>query len=201
MIKDPYFSTTVRLQNNQLFRGKEMIAKYDEALPLKDFLKHLYGDLELNYSKFHKMDLLSKLGIIAVETLTRGESLPEDTALVFQNNAGSGESDWQHQQRLQNPKKAVSPAVFVYTLPNIVMGEIAIQKQLTGEQAFFIAEEFDAALLYNYVDNLWQTAKASQVITGWINLDEDGYHVFLTLITSDGFAKFTAQKLDDVFKE
>lgn len=201
MIKDPYFSASVRLRNNQLFRGNEMIASCDKALPTKDFLKQLYGDLELEYSKFHKMDSLSKLGVIAVETLTQGKSLPKDTALVFQNNTGSGESDWQHQQRLQNPEKAMSPAVFVYTLPNIVMGEIAIQKQLTGEQVFFIAEEFDASLLYNYVNNLWQTGKASNVITGWINLDEDGYHVFLTLITSDGFAKFTAQKLDDLFKE
>lgn len=108
-----------------------------------DYLKHLYEKLHLNYTKFFKMDPLCKLGILGVEYLV--QQFPEllsakddRIGLIFENRYGSSYSDLVHQVNLNG--KSPSPAVFVYTLPNIVIGEISIKHKWFGESIFLINE-------------------------------------------------------------
>jgi hypothetical protein len=69
----------------------------------------------------------------------------------------------------------------VYTLPNIVIGEIAIKQKLTGENAFFVTEKMDAQLLVNYAEILIdQYAEAA--IVGWVEVDGDHYEAFIFLV-------------------
>jgi len=93
---------------------------------IKDFAKGLYRFMNLKYPKFHKMDELCKLGFLASEILLDSNTeVGEDTALVFSNRASSLDTDRKHQLSIKDRKDFYpSPAVFVYTLPNIIMGEI-----------------------------------------------------------------------------
>ena len=60
---------------------------------------------------------------------------------LYITNSNSLDSDLKHQSGIEN--NAVSPAVFVYTLPNIVIGEISIKYKWKSEGVFFIDEEID----------------------------------------------------------
>ena len=68
-----------------------------------------------------------------------------------------------------------SPAIFVYTLPNICLGEISIKHQLKSENSFFIFEEFNSEFTVNYADILLNTKKADQVLCGWVDYLKDDY--------------------------
>ena len=109
------------------------------------FLKEMYYKLDLGYSKFFKMDNLSKLGIIGTELLFRKNkplfNSKYKIGIILQNKSSSLDSDFRHQEGIK--KNAVSPAVFVYTLPNIVIGEISIKYQWQSEGVFFIDDNIN----------------------------------------------------------
>ncbi|HEY0656454.1 MAG TPA: hypothetical protein VGD65_25145 [Chryseosolibacter sp.] len=148
--------------------------------PLDDFLVDAYLALEIEYPKFYKMDNLSKAGFLAAEVLFRtrygGQKVPDEkTSLILGNAHASLDTD----KRYAAAARTVpSPALFVYTLPNIVAGEICIRHKMKGENAFFISEAFDAELLSTYVslipgDNL--------CLAGWIDVMNEHHDVFLYL--------------------
>src|SRR5688572_13637206 len=131
----------------------------DLSLPKEDsatyFLAQAYKSLEVNYPKFHKMDNLCKLGLIATEAALKNTDLlkqndPGQIAIILANKASSLDTDRHHQQTINTKDQYLpSPATFVYTLPNIVIGEIAIKHKITGENIFFVTDGFDAGLLVN----------------------------------------------------
>ena len=94
------------------------------------------------------MDSLSKLAFLAGDILLNEElSIEEENniALVFSNKASSLDTDRKHQESIQNQENYYpSPAVFVYTLPNICIGEISIKHKLYSENSFFIFDSFNA---------------------------------------------------------
>ncbi len=195
-----YTSDFVHLNRQGLFRKGKLLYPKAKNENLDTFLKSIYKELELNYSKFYKMDLLSKMGIICTEILLQENQIDKNTALVFQNNAGSLATDLEHQKSISKSSNALaSPAVFVYTLPNIVMGEIAIKHGLKSENAFFIAESFTPNFIHTYTDILLQTNKANSAICGWIDLDSDRYNVFLTLISNNGKIRYTPDNLKQLY--
>ena len=93
--------------------------------------------------KFYKMDDLCKLGYVAASILfdekdmVAGAAERRDTAIVLANEVSSLDSDMKHWEAIKNNGTA-SPAVFVYTLPNLVLGEICIRHKIKGENTFFI---------------------------------------------------------------
>jgi hypothetical protein len=74
-----------------------------------------------------------------------------------------------------------SPAVFVYTLPNISIGELAIRHKITGENAFFVSEKFDSHLMVNYTE-LVLNDNATSAICGWVEVDDTAYEAFIFLV-------------------
>ncbi len=186
----------VHIRNNRIFRdGKEVFA--GEGGVKSDFLKQSYKKLQLNYPKFHKMDGLSKIGILATTVLFGEDPVDPATALVFSNSNSSLETDLRHFELMKN---IVSPAIFVYTLPNIVMGEISIKYKLQSENSFFISPDFNGQLLKDYSDILLNTAKAPAVVSGWIDLKNEEYDVFLCLIKERGNIPFSAEKLEQLYR-
>ncbi len=153
----------------------------DNKLPFNK----IYKQLGITYPKYHKMDNLSKLGFLGVELLKREIDLShygEDRiAQIFQNSYSSLDTDIVHQKSINN-KKMASPAVFVYTLPNIVMGEIAIRNKLYGENLFILADKF---LPQNWLElSSVQLAlgKADAIIGGWIEIFENNFDLRLFLL-------------------
>ena len=100
-------------------------------------LVELYRRYVGDYPKFFKMDTLSRLGFIAAELLLKEEQVD---AVILANRSASIKNDTDYLATISDDNYYPSPALFVYTLPNIVTGEIAIRHHINGETAFYILE-------------------------------------------------------------
>ncbi|WP_185207755.1 3-oxoacyl-ACP synthase [Chryseobacterium sp. C3] len=148
-----------------------------------DFVKEAYKSLALNYPKFHKMDHLSKLAFLASEIILKDEDHSR-TALVFANRSSSLDTDFKYQESINSQENYFpSPAIFVYTLPNICVGEISIRHKMQTENAFFVLDELDEEFLNNYSAQLLQSGKADKVLCGWVELYQESYKAFVYLLT------------------
>ena len=153
----------------------------------REVMRSTYKALGIDHAKFHKMDPLSKLAFLTAEVILgeakRAGTFTEGTALVFANRSSCIDSDRKYQQSLDDPgNEWPSPAVFVYTLPNICLGEISIRHQLFTESCFFIAKEFDPVTMNRYADPLLQAGIAQQVLCAWVEKNDDHYTSFAYLL-------------------
>lgn len=161
----------------------EQIVFQEETPFFNDFAKLVYKNFNFDYPKFHKMDSLSKLAFMASEMILKDEK-NKKTALVFANKSSSLDTDMKYQESINNSENYFpSPAVFVYTLPNICIGEISIRHQLKTENAFFVLDEYDDDFLKTYCENLLKSGKAEQVLCGWVELYKENYKGFVYLLT------------------
>lgn len=190
-----YIQDWVKIKNGKIFNSEKLVFESLEK-DLNLFLKAAYENLKPEYPKFHKMDGLSKLGILGSEIIFKENKLSEDTALIFSNNASSLETDRQFQQSTET---FASPSLFVYTLPNIVLGEISIKYKLKSETAFFISEGFNAALIRDYTESLLVSEKANKVLCGWLDLQNGEYDVFLCLVSKEMSNPFSEENLNKIY--
>lgn len=150
---------------------------------LDDFLDTSFEVVAINYPRFHKMDPSSKLGFLGTEILLNEINLisdydPSEVALVLSNAHGSLDTDIRYHQ---TTKTVASPGLFVYTLPNIVAGEICIKNGFKGENAFFVTPTFDFQLMHDYVETVLSTDNTKACIAGWIDVMGAHHDVFLYL--------------------
>ena len=66
-----------------------------------------------------------------------------------------------------------SPSVFVYTLPNICTGEVAMQYGLHGETSFYILPDRDERLMQDIIDASFCDPDIQFIITGWVDCPEE----------------------------
>ncbi len=167
------------------------------------FIKNAYKFLKTDYSKFFKMDNLSKLAFLAADVLLKKENLNEEEnniALIFSNKASSLDTDRKHQAAIENEAEYFpSPAVFVYTLPNICLGEISIKHRLYSENSFFIFDRFNAEHLQLYANSLLRSGKAEKVLCGWVDLDENSYDAFLYLVEKEGEIEHKTEEITRLY--
>jgi len=171
------------ITNNKLFINNKLIDNYSE-INFNEILKELYHELIKNYPKYFKMDNLSKLGIIAAELLSDEfkNTNRKNISIVLMNSASSLDTDNNFQKTIMPDNYFPSPSLFVYTLPNIVVGEICIKHKIFGETAFFISEHFDEKLMYNVIENMLNNEIAEKILTGWIDVFENNYYVNLFVV-------------------
>ncbi len=175
----------------------------DQSEDFSVFIKNAYKFLKTDYPKFFKMDNLSKLAFLAADVLLKNEDLNEEDnniALIFSNKASSLDTDRKHQAAIENDVEYFpSPAVFVYTLPNICLGEISIKHRLFSENSFFIFDRFNAQHLQLYANSLLQSAKAEKVLSGWVDLDGNNYDAFLYLAESKGEMEHKTEEINRLY--
>ena len=177
----------------------------ENGLELAEFLTAAYKHFEGQYPKFYKMDNLSKLGWLANEVLMQDsfnneKYKPEEVGIVLSNANASLDTDIKY---YETTKTMASPAQFVYTLPNIVIGEISIRHQFKGENAFFIFEDFDAGFIEQYVSNLINNNILQCCICGWVDVLNEKYNATLFLIEKDKTANsvnFTKENLNKIYQ-
>ena len=154
---------------------------------INSFLKEMYYKLDLDYPKFFKMDNLCKLGVIGTELLCIKNkdlfSRKDRVGIILQNKSSSFDSDIKHQEGIKN--NTVSPAVFVYTLPNIVIGEISIKHKWQSEGVFFIDENIDTKLLSQYSNILLKEGRADLNLIGWIDVIKNQYSLKLCVVNAE----------------
>ena len=153
-------------------------------------MTEFYRSLQIDYPKFFKMDNLSKLGFLASELILNDfadkETGKEDMAIVLWNRSSSLDTDSIYQKTIQSAKNYYpSPSVFVYTLPSIVVGEIAIRNKICGETAFYISEKWDAQTVYNTVFSLFLQPDVRFVLCGWVECFQENYETIMYLVTTE----------------
>ena len=161
-------------------------------------LTELYRAHVGDYPKFFKMDTLSKLGFVASEMLLQDEGqerfVPrEDRAVVLFNRTASLQADTNYQSTIQDPENYFpSPAAFVYTLPNIVTGEIAIRNKYYGETSFIVLEVCDAHIMARQLMNAFRDPMTQSILGGWLDCnDENHFEARLFLIEKQQFDNIT----------
>lgn len=192
-------SSYCHIKNHQVSLNGSVIFS-EESLEFSEFIKAAYKNQNTKYPKFFKMDNLSKLAFLAADILLKNEHIDSekenDIALVFSNKASSLDTDVAHQKSIQDKDNYFpSPAVFVYTLPNICLGEISIKYKLYTENSFFIFERFNAEHLMTYSNSLLETNKAKSVLCGWVELEGENYEAFLYLVSNEGAIKHNKQNI------
>ena len=153
-------------------------------------ISSFYRAQQINYPRFFKMDVLSKLGFIASETLLKDKENRfepcEDTAVICFNRSSSLETDTQYQGTISdNENYFPSPSFFVCTLPNIVTGEIAIRNRFFGETSFYISENFEAGQMIEIVENAFFDKSTRQVLLAWIESFEGKHEVLMVLVSNE----------------
>ena len=148
---------------------------------LESFAMSLYEHLKIDYPKVYKMDNLARFGFLAAELVLTNYRIndPYTTSVILSNSAGSLDTDSHYQQA---SAKAPSPSVFVYTLPNIVVGEICIRNGIKGESNFFVMPEYDPDFLSSYLRTL-MGRNITVCIAGWVEVLGEESDVFLYLVT------------------
>lgn len=190
MNSEYYISAFCNIKNNTVsLNGSKVYS--DENNEFSEFIKAAYKSFETNYPKFFKMDALSKLAFLAADVLLKDENFngdeENDIAIVFSNKSSSLDTDRKHQKSINNNEDYYpSPAIFVYTLPNICIGEISIKYKLFSENSFFIFDNFNAQHLFDYSNSLLSTEKAKKVLCGWVELNGNQYDAYLYLVSKTG---------------
>jgi hypothetical protein len=167
----------IRIGDGEVQMDGSSVFASDEK-DFKSFGKSLYKNYGIDYAKFYKMSALSKLGFLASELLLKDQDLsgldPGSVSLVIANASSSMHTDRIYQDTL---KSRPSPAVFVYTLPNIVIGEICIRNGFRGEGLFFIQESFDKEFIFDQAEELISSGRSTLCLAGWIEVDMEGRYL------------------------
>jgi 3-oxoacyl-[acyl-carrier-protein] synthase-1 len=155
----------------------------------KALLTNLYKRYIGDYPRFYKMDLLSRLGFVASELLLASEGKErfvecDGRAVVLFNHSSSIHADRAYLESIRDADNYYpSPSLFVYTLPNIVTGEIAIRNHYHGETSFYILPRRDEAIIRMVQQATFCDPDTRSMMTGWLDCeDEDHFEADLYII-------------------
>lgn len=165
----------VILDQQKLWEGKKELGK-QEGQEHHSLLTSLYKQMIGNYPKFYKMDGLSRLGFVASEILLNAEKgeTDKERAIIFFNHSSSIASDRNYKESINDKDNYFpSPSIFVYTLPNIVTGEIAIRNHFHGETSFFILPDKDERMMEEILQASCRDAQSKSFLTGWIDYEDE----------------------------
>jgi hypothetical protein len=170
--------TKVIITQNQVFLDHKLVFETESTMESAVFFKELYKFLNLNYIKFFKMDPLSKLGFVASELLFQQLECErtEDFEIILACSSSSLESDNQFQSTINDPNNYFpSPSVFVYTLPNIVIGEIAIRHKIMGNNCMYIISPDEKDLFFDKDNAIYQTLEPQKHVKGYLDYYKNKY--------------------------
>lgn len=165
----------VILDQQKLWEGKKELGE-QEGQEHHSLLTTLYKQMIGNYPKFYKMDGLSRLGFVASEILLNAEKgeTDKERAIIFFNHSSSIASDRNYKESISDKDNYFpSPSIFVYTLPNIVTGEIAIRNHFHGETSFFILPDKDERMMEEILQASCRDAQSKSFLTGWIDYEDE----------------------------
>ncbi len=173
------------LRADECLVNGELVARRDTASD-DSWFKQIYRRQELAYPKFYKMDVLSQAGYLASELIKKanpgiaGAHTDDEIALVFANASSSAETDRRFSQSYQDGGSP-SPSLFVYTLPNIVLGEIAILNKWYGENMFAVLPKFAPGFYLDYGRILFASGSRA-LLGGWLEVTAGNTDVFLFMV-------------------
>jgi len=183
LIAEKYITSSCLISNHTVYKNGIPLF-INKEVDTHGFLLSVYEHFAINYSRFYKMDNLSKLGWLASEIVLKDsfkkeDYQPEEIGIILSNANSSLDTDRKYMESVNDIPRS---SIFVYTLPNIVTGEICIRNNFKGENAFFLFDSFNADFIKTYVDNLLDNTILQACICGWIELLEEEYKAVLFLV-------------------
>lgn len=172
-----------------LVDGKELYKDAKHAADFSEFIRGVYRHFEINYPKFYKMDPLCQISVVAMSILIEktGMVLNEKAALLLSNKSSCIDIDKKHLASISDAMHYYpSPANFVYTLPNIALGEISIKYKLRSENSFFIFDFFNPNFMVNYAQSLIELKQVPEVVCGWMEVNENNYKAIIYKVEEKG---------------
>jgi hypothetical protein len=156
--------------------------------PFGDYMKSIYRHYDLKYPKYFKMDNLCKIAFMASEIILKDNEHiktldPSRIGVILQNSHSTIDTDLSYIDTIKDKSNYFpSPAIFVYTLPNVMIGEICIRNKFQGENTCFISKEFDPEFISDYVNNLLDSGKIDVCLAGWADYVDNNYQSKLFLV-------------------
>ncbi len=203
MSTEKYITSSCTISDGIVNKNGVILFKSDDT-DVPAFLLSVYQHFNLHYPKFYKMDNLSKLGWLASEILLKEDFKPhlyepEQVGIVLANANSSLDDDIKYYASV---KDVASPSLFVYTLPNIVIGEICIRNNFKSEHALFVQQKFDAGFIESQVNYLLDNELLEACICGWVDVLEQDYKAVLFLIEKEKHGQglsFSRENMDNIF--
>lgn len=173
-------SATVGINAGEVLVNDSVVFS-DKSADFGTFIREAFKSRGENNMKFYKMDDLCKLGYVAAAWLLDGvEFGEEECGMVLSGKYGCLDTDMKHQQIIDKDGDAASsPAVFVYTLPNVVAGEISIRHHIKGENTWFWSDDRTMSDLKHYASLMAGASDLRYCIIG-----------HLDFLNGEYFAKF-----------
>lgn len=173
-------SATVGINAGEVLVNDSVVFS-DKSADFGTFIREAFKSRGENNMKFYKMDDLCKLGYVAAAWLLDGiEFGEEECGMVLSGKYGCLDTDMKHQQIIDKEGDAASsPAVFVYTLPNVVAGEISIRHHIKGENTWFWSDDRTMSDLKHYASLIAGASDLRYCIIG-----------HLDFLNGEYFAKF-----------
>jgi hypothetical protein len=183
--KELYISHNISITEGKVISDGRLLYQYQEEGEYADFGKYLYKKLGINYPKYYKMDHLCKLAFLSCEYLLKSAGeihIPAEQISVLLANSGSTiDTDLNF---IESIRSIPSPAIFVYTLPNIAIGELCIRNGWKGEDIFLIHNGFNASSLIEQTGFLFSVGSTKLCITGWTEfISSENYKACLWIVS------------------
>ena len=102
----------------------------------------------------------------------RKDSAPEDRGLLICTLNGSVLADRKHLSTFSE-EYYPSPAIFINTLPNVVVGEIAVTHQIQGETTLVMLPSLDDACLETLLRTTLAATTPSALIAGFVDCESE----------------------------
>ena len=153
----------------------------------KTFVTEIYKARLSDNARFYKMDLFSRMVYVATGLLVKdriADVLPESVSMILFNRSSSIVADRHHISTYCKKEEFYpSPSVFINTLPNVVMGEIAAKYMIKGETTFIILPDRNCEQIDRIVSSSIAASDETMMVTGWVDCTDDGkYEADLKLI-------------------
>lgn len=169
-------------------------------------LSELYHQLDMVYPKFFKMDDLCRSSVLGAELVLRqvdmADALPKkDLSVVMMNSSSSIDTDTRYLDTISPGNYFPSPAIFSYTLANILTGEICIRYKISGESSLYICERFRPEEFIRAVSWALKDPTCTGCLCGWADSHYGINDVRMMLVRRDGVGTdFTVDNLKKIFK-
>ena len=197
-----YIEHYLRWDKRSIHRDGQLLATV-AAAAVPDIPLKVYEHFGISYPKFFKMDLLSRTAFLATELLSPAVEgiAKERIAVALSSSSGCLDVDKKYDE---SRKTLASPALFVYTLPNIMLGEICIRHGFKGEQMTTITEQPDIDWMLFYAKDLLANRQCDACLLGHAEATEQGIRATLLWVTKtpkdEPIADFNKHTLEGIFQ-
>lgn len=191
----------IQWKHNKIIRNGKLLFDVEEQDCL-NIPTAVYQRTGISYPKFFKMDVLSRVAFLAAELIVppTEDVNKNDIATVISTSSGCLDVDKKFEE---SRGSHASPALFVYTLPNIMLGEICIRHGFKGEQICTLSERSDAAWTYFSVSDLLTRRGTEACLCGHVEATENSIEAFLFWVNkkepTSTALPFTNKNLQHIF--